>query len=75
MMSDVFDLITTFDGKKRNFIDLEILKEFSKNCGVEYDENNEEEVLEYLITTAATTKKSKGKISKAEFLKIRNLID
>ena len=73
IMSDIFDLIASLDGNDKNYIDLEMLKEFAKMSGVEYDNKNENDELKSMFELIKQI--PSGKISKPEFIKLRNLLE
>jgi len=73
IMSDIFDLMVSFDGTNKNYIDLITLKNYAKINGIEFDERENDEELQSMITLINKQNKT-GQISKAEFLKLRNIL-
>jgi len=73
-MSDIFDFITSAYGDNKNYIDVGILKEFAKQNGIEVNEQNEDQELKTMLTL--TNKQNiSGKVTKTEFLKLRNFLE
>ena len=73
LMSDIFDLMVSLDGANKNYIDLISLKNYAKLNGIEFDERENDEELQSMLTLI-NKKNTTGQISKAEFLKLRNFL-
>lgn len=70
MMSDIFDFISSYDGTKKNFLDISTLQNFSNYCGIGLDKLEEEEMFKSLLTLINKNEK----ITKSEFLKLRTFL-
>ena len=73
-MSDIFDFIASTEGTPKNFIDLATLKQFAKEIEVEFNEKNDDEELKSMLGLV-NKQNSTGKITKPEFIKLRNFLD
>ena len=73
-MSDIFDFMASTEGVTKNFIDVITLKQFARENGMEFNDKNDDEELK-LMLGLVNKQNTTGKITKPEFIKLRNFLD
>ena len=73
-MSDIFDFIASAEGVSKNFIDVTTLKQFARENGMEFNDKNDDEELKAMLGLV-NKENTNGRITKTEFIKLRNFLD